>query len=165
MLEAEALVWRFGSRGVAIAQVFALASLSETRRTHYRRVARAPPPRAQGPRCRNPVLRVGALAAPPRIDDPMMPFRFGRLPRTCRGVSASRLGATVFVVSLTLSVGYADSGAADNTETFSGRVTRVVDGDTFWISSASERVRVWGLDAPERNDVGGSAATEAFAAF
>ena len=41
MLEAEALVWRFGSRGVEMAQAFAWdPSLSEARRAHYRRVAR-----------------------------------------------------------------------------------------------------------------------------
>jgi hypothetical protein len=41
MLEAEALVWRFGSRGVEIAQAFYRdPSVSEERREHYRRVAR-----------------------------------------------------------------------------------------------------------------------------
>jgi micrococcal nuclease len=42
---------------------------------------------------------------------------------------------------------------------FSGRVTRIVDGDTFWISSQDVRIRVWGLDAPETRDPGGAAAT------
>ena len=40
-------------------------------------------------------------------------------------------------------------------------VTRVVDGDTLWISSADVRIRVWGLDAPETDQPGGSAATSA----
>ena len=44
---------------------------------------------------------------------------------------------------------------------FSGRVTRIVDGDTFWISSRTVRIRVWGLDAPETNQPGGAAATAA----
>ena len=40
MLEAEALVYRFGSRGVAMAQIFSCdQSVSEGRREHYRRVA------------------------------------------------------------------------------------------------------------------------------
>ena len=38
------------------------------------------------------------------------------------------------------------------------RVSCVVDGDTFWISSADERIRVWGLDAPEVEMPGGSQA-------
>lgn len=42
---------------------------------------------------------------------------------------------------------------------FAGQVTRVVDGDTFWVSSQRTRIRVWGLDAPEISDAGGSAAT------
>jgi endonuclease YncB( thermonuclease family) len=52
-----------------------------------------------------------------------------------------------------------DGGAGGDTIT--GTVTRVVDGDTFWISSADVRIRVWGLDAPETDQPGGSAATAA----
>jgi hypothetical protein len=41
MLEAEALVYRFGSRGVEMAQAFSCdQSVSEDRREHYRCVAR-----------------------------------------------------------------------------------------------------------------------------
>jgi hypothetical protein len=41
MLEAEALVYRFGPRGVEMAQTFSRdQSVSEDRREHYRRVAR-----------------------------------------------------------------------------------------------------------------------------
>ena len=40
-------------------------------------------------------------------------------------------------------------------------MTRVVDGDTFWISSKDVRIRVWGLDAPERETPEGPAATGA----
>ena len=41
MLEAEALVYRFGSRGVEMAQTFARdQSVSKQRREYYRRVAR-----------------------------------------------------------------------------------------------------------------------------
>jgi endonuclease YncB( thermonuclease family) len=50
-------------------------------------------------------------------------------------------------------------GALESPSDFTGRVTRVVDGDTFWIDSAEVRIRVWGLDAPERDRPGGSAAT------
>lgn len=50
-------------------------------------------------------------------------------------------------------------GSAGGGDTFAGTVTRVVDGDTFWISTADVRIRVWGLDAPETDQPGGSAAT------
>jgi endonuclease YncB( thermonuclease family) len=50
-------------------------------------------------------------------------------------------------------------GAFESPADFTGRVTRVVDGDTFWIDSTEVRIRVWGLDAPERDRPGGSAAT------
>ena len=39
----------------------------------------------------------------------------------------------------------------------SGKVTRIVDGDTFDIGAT--RIRVWGLDAPERGAPGSSQAT------
>lgn len=49
-----------------------------------------------------------------------------------------------------------------------GRVTRVVDGDTFEICidggegvTWKERVRIWGLWAAERNEEGGAEATAA----
>jgi micrococcal nuclease len=52
-------------------------------------------------------------------------------------------------------------GSGDGGLTFTGQVTRVVDGDTFWISSQDERIRVWALDAPEVDMPGGSQATAA----
>jgi micrococcal nuclease len=39
------------------------------------------------------------------------------------------------------------------------RVSQVLDGDTFTLKGESRRVRIWGLDAPEWNHPGGSAAT------
>jgi len=42
---------------------------------------------------------------------------------------------------------------------FAGRVTRIADGDTFRIDTRGESIRVWGLDAPETDQPGGSAAT------
>ena len=49
MLEAEALVYKFGSRGVEMAQTFARdQSVSEARRAHYGRVARIAERRQRG---------------------------------------------------------------------------------------------------------------------
>lgn len=45
--------------------------------------------------------------------------------------------------------------------TLEGKVSKVLDGDTFTLSGESRRIRVWGLDAPEWNRTGGSAATAA----
>jgi micrococcal nuclease len=39
------------------------------------------------------------------------------------------------------------------------RVSKVLDGDTFTLSGESRRIRVWGLDAPEWDQQGGSTAT------
>ena len=44
---------------------------------------------------------------------------------------------------------------------YEGQVTRVVDGDTFYLDSVETRIRIWGLDAPERGERGGNAATRA----
>jgi endonuclease YncB( thermonuclease family) len=46
-------------------------------------------------------------------------------------------------------------------QVISGVVMRVTDGDTFRLSGLGVAVRVWGLDAPERKQRGGSAATKA----
>ena len=39
-------------------------------------------------------------------------------------------------------------------------MSKITDGDTFSLRGTSRRIRVWGLDAPERDEAGGSAATE-----
>ena len=37
---------------------------------------------------------------------------------------------------------------------FEGRVTHVVDGDTFHVSGVRPAVRLWGVDAPEKDEDG-----------
>jgi micrococcal nuclease len=44
-------------------------------------------------------------------------------------------------------------------QSFNGAVARVVDGDTFYLSGIKPSIRVWGLDAPERKQTGGTKAT------
>lgn len=46
---------------------------------------------------------------------------------------------------------------------YSGRPERIVDGDTFWICNASActKIRLCGIDAPERGEPGAAAATDA----
>lgn len=48
---------------------------------------------------------------------------------------------------------------AENAPVLDARVSKVLDGDTFTLKGESRRIRVWGLDAPEWNDQGGSTAT------
>ncbi len=45
-------------------------------------------------------------------------------------------------------------------ERLSARVSKITDGDTFTLSGTSRRIRIWGLDAPERDETGGSLATD-----
>src|SRR5690606_12441407 len=42
---------------------------------------------------------------------------------------------------------------------FAGAVSRIVDGDTFYVEGVDTRIRIWGLDAPEANAPGGARAT------
>jgi micrococcal nuclease len=49
--------------------------------------------------------------------------------------------------------------SAQQSSVLEGRVSKVLDGDTFTLKGQSRRIRVWGLDAPEWNHAGGSAAT------
>lgn len=75
----------------------------------------------------------------------------------------SRGRATIAVIAATVLTGCVPTEVAAPTTPsrfdFTGQVTRVVDGDTFWVSGQRTRIRVWGLDAPEFGRVGGSAAT------
>ena len=48
---------------------------------------------------------------------------------------------------------------AQQSQSIEARVSKVLDGDTFTLKGVSRRIRVWGLDAPEWNPSGGSAAT------
>lgn len=48
---------------------------------------------------------------------------------------------------------------AEEAPILEARVSKVLDGDTFTLKGESRRIRVWGLDAPEWNHEGGSAAT------
>lgn len=98
----------------------------------------------------------------------MRPIPYKRRRSSGRGLSLHNIGTAVFVTALAACAGYANlpggaggGGVAEAAGTFSGRVTRVVDGDTFWISSQDVRIRVWGLDAPEVGRPGGSQATAA----
>jgi len=43
----------------------------------------------------------------------------------------------------------------------SGAVSRITDGDTFRMQGLDRAIRVWGLDAPERDQAGAMAATRA----
>ncbi|MBA3325450.1 MAG: thermonuclease family protein [Rhodobacteraceae bacterium] len=102
----------------------------------------------------------------------MTTFARKRRSRARSGLGPRNVATAVFVAGLAACGVYANLPATDVEVSpvevaslpaggFSGRVTRVVDGDTFWISSKDVRIRVWGLDAPERNDGGGPAATAA----
>jgi endonuclease YncB( thermonuclease family) len=50
---------------------------------------------------------------------------------------------------------------------FNGRVDRVVDGDTFWVcdASACTKIRLCGIDAPEKGTAGAREATAAMTAL
>lgn len=50
-------------------------------------------------------------------------------------------------------------------EEFAGRVLRIVDGDTLRIAGMRAPIRLWGVDAPERNAAGGGEATAALTRF
>lgn len=50
-------------------------------------------------------------------------------------------------------------------DAYGGRVSRVVDGDTFYLEGLSTRIRLWGVDAPEREELGFDEATETLAAL
>ena len=73
-------------------------------------------------------------------------------------IHSSRRFAFVFVLALSMVLA---GPLAAETSSVSGKVSRVTDGDTFHLSELDPAIRVWGLDAPERKQAGGSDATRA----
>ena len=71
-------------------------------------------------------------------------------------IRSSRRIAPVFLMAVSVVLA---GPLASETSSFSGKVSRVTDGDTFHLSGLDPAIRVWGLDAPERKQVGGSEAT------
>ena len=44
-------------------------------------------------------------------------------------------------------------------ETYTGKARYIVDGDTLYINGHKPAIRLWGVDAPEKNESGHNAAT------
>ena len=65
----------------------------------------------------------------------------------------------IFIASL-LSIVSPSSGIAE-TPSFVAEVKRITDGDTFRAHDLVPAIRIWGLDAPETDEAGGRAATQA----
>lgn len=76
-------------------------------------------------------------------------------------------GSSLLLIALALGAGYmawkkesaSNSLDANQYGTMIGRVERVVDGDTFYLQGHS--IRVWGINAPERDEPGYHEATRA----
>jgi micrococcal nuclease len=64
-------------------------------------------------------------------------------------------------LSLMVSLFSAPAAVAQQGSELEARVSKILDGDTFTLRGESRRIRVWGLDAPEWDQEGGSTATAA----
>lgn len=45
-------------------------------------------------------------------------------------------------------------------EEFFGRVSKIVDGDSLYVTGHKEQIRLWGVDAPEKHEIGYNQATQ-----
>jgi endonuclease YncB( thermonuclease family) len=63
------------------------------------------------------------------------------------------LALLVLTVSWLSSAATAAAGKS-STPNYQGRCTRVVDGDSLYLASLKTQIRLWGVDAPERNEAG-----------
>jgi len=66
---------------------------------------------------------------------------------------------TRMIVSVIAVLVLSGSPVSAQTNAVSGAVRYVTDGDTFSLRGVDRPIRVWGLDAPERGERGGNAAT------
>ncbi len=79
---------------------------------------------------------------------------------TLQALRTHRPGRSLFAaIAATLLFLTGPLAEADEAPVLEARVSKVLDGDTFTLRGESRRIRVWGLDAPEWNHRGGSAAT------
>lgn len=90
-------------------------------------------------------------------------WRRAKAERRQRGFSLGLPRIVVSAIALPVWIFFGSNGpqalqAANEVE---GVVTHIVDGDTLYLSGTKTRIRLWGLDAPERNDARGPAATAA----
>lgn len=83
---------------------------------------------------------------------PFLNPRFTRQLRRAAFLLVALVTTTVFIGT--------PHAQAQQSNTLEARVSKVLDGDTFTLRGESRRIRVWGLDAPEWDQRGGSAATE-----
>ncbi len=78
---------------------------------------------------------------------------------------AMKLRSSAFALALAIPLAWAAANTAPHAfsapNQYEGVVTRIVDGDTFYLDNVETRIRLWGLDAPERGQPGGNAAKRA----
>lgn len=99
-----------------------------------------------------PAPSIVALAAPP----PAAEVAIAETPKTVEAFRPVTVAASP--------APEADSPPpTDQPALHAGAVARVVDGDTFYLVGVKTRIRLWGVDAPEAGESGGSEATEALA--
>ncbi len=72
---------------------------------------------------------------------------------------SSRAIITRMIVSVLAVLVLSGGPVLAQTNTVSGVVRHVTDGDTLSLGGVDRAIRVWGLDAPERDERGASAAT------
>jgi len=76
-----------------------------------------------------------------------------------------KLRSSALTIALAIPIAWAVASTAPHAfaapKHYEGVVTRVVDGDTLYLNNVETRIRLWGLDAPERGEKGGNAATRA----
>jgi len=78
----------------------------------------------------------------------------------CRFTRPLRRAAFLLMALAIAAALMAKTGAqAQQSSALDARVSKILDGDTFTLSGESRRIRVWGLDAPEWDQQGGSNAT------
>lgn len=80
-------------------------------------------------------------------------------PDSPHGIAGLAIIGRMMIISVLAALVLSAGPVLAQTNTVSGAVRHVTDGDTFSLRGVDRPIRVWGLDAPERNERGASAAT------
>jgi endonuclease YncB( thermonuclease family) len=127
--------WKIATAALAIGAVIGAGWLDiiAPEETPPRLAATSPAPTSQAVSEPTPLLK--PVPAQPVIDAQIGSDEAGALPQIILANEDGRRSRT-----------------AEPASDYQGSVSRVVDGDTFYLEGLRTRIRLWGIDAPERDE-------------
>ncbi len=108
-----------------------------------------------------PVVRPLALAQPPAAPQTLAEApAVSAAPVPAAEIVEAKAQAGSVLPQIVLAVEDGRVSRTDEAKFLIAEAARIVDGDTFYLEGVSTRIRLWGVDAPERDEEGFDQATQ-----